>query len=196
MFGFYACRSARTTPKDSRRIRTTCGGMGAVDLRGRAASHGGGHEPATGVEVSARSSSSTAARHITSPRAGTQRRWCYQPSVRRWWRSPQAGLPGRESGLREGLRLLQLDPAPGTATIGRDVGRGPGPGDVNLRMSRTWAFGNKGESGVDNGGMPPGVGGVRGPEGWGTRRPASGRRTARRWSRAACSAPTAARSTT
>jgi hypothetical protein len=46
---------------------------------------------------------------------------------------------------------------------------------LNLRMSRTWAFGNKGESGLDNpNGMPPGVGGVRGAEGGGRGGPPGG----------------------
>jgi hypothetical protein len=35
--------------------------------------------------------------------------------------------------------------------------------NLNLRLARTWAFGNKGESGVANSaGMPPGIGGIRG----------------------------------
>ena len=67
-----------------------------------------------------------------------------------------------------GFGCFNLTPAPGTPTIGRNIGRGPGQVTLNLRASRTWAFGNKGESGLANpNGMPPGVGGVRGPEGMG-----------------------------
>jgi hypothetical protein len=61
-----------------------------------------------------------------------------------------------------GFGCFNLLPA-GTSAIGRNLGRGPGMVSVNLRLSRTWAFGNKGESGVaDPNGMPPGMGGVRG----------------------------------
>jgi hypothetical protein len=67
-----------------------------------------------------------------------------------------------------GYGCFNLRPAAGAATIGRNTGRGPGQVTLNLRASRTWAFGHKGESGVDNpNGMPPGVGGVRGAEGMG-----------------------------
>ena len=66
---------------------------------------------------------------------------------------------------------FSLNPAPGTASIGRNYGRGPGQVTLSLRLSRTWAFGNKGESGMASGsGMPPGMGGVRdggGPPGGG-----------------------------
>jgi len=57
---------------------------------------------------------------------------------------------------------FNLNPAAGTPTIGRNIGRGPSNFNMSLRMSRTWAFGNKGESGPADGGMPPGMGGARG----------------------------------
>ncbi len=63
-------------------------------------------------------------------------------------------------------------PAAGTE-IGRNSARGPASFTVNMRLSRTWSFGNKGESGVKDqqngppqgppppggGGPPPGGGG-------------------------------------
>jgi hypothetical protein len=57
---------------------------------------------------------------------------------------------------------FDLDPAPGMATIERNWARGPANVTLNLRLSRTWSFGNKGESGLENGGPPPGMGGARG----------------------------------
>jgi hypothetical protein len=81
-----------------------------------------------------------------------------------------SGCTGGNVVYAKGYGCFNLTPAPGTAVIGRGVGRGPGQVTLNLRMSRTWSFGNKGESGIDNpNGMPPGVGGVRGPEGMGGR---------------------------
>jgi len=57
---------------------------------------------------------------------------------------------------------FNLNPAAGTA-IERNYGRGPANVNMNLRISRTWAFGNKGESGpADQNGPPPGMGGARG----------------------------------
>jgi Carboxypeptidase regulatory-like domain len=61
---------------------------------------------------------------------------------------------------------FNLNPTPGTS-IDRNSGRGPSNVSISLRLSRTWAFGRKGESGPQNGGMmgpggggpPPGVGG-------------------------------------
>ncbi len=58
---------------------------------------------------------------------------------------------------------FNLNPAPGAATIERNSGRGPDMVTLSLRLSRTWAFGHKGESGAaDGSGMPPGMGGARG----------------------------------
>jgi hypothetical protein len=57
---------------------------------------------------------------------------------------------------------FSLNPTPGTE-IGRNSARGPANVTVNMRLSRTWSFGARGESGAkDNGGPPPGMGGIRG----------------------------------
>jgi hypothetical protein len=87
----------------------------------------------------------------------------------------QSSCPGGNLVYAKGFGCLNLNPASGTPIIGRNIGRGPGMVTLNLRASRTWSFGNKGESGVDNpNGMPPGVGGVRGPEGMGRGGPGGG----------------------
>ncbi len=62
---------------------------------------------------------------------------------------------------KAGYGCFNLNPAAGTA-IGRNSARGPGNFNLNLRVSRTWAFGSRGESGPAEGGPPPGMGGVRG----------------------------------
>jgi hypothetical protein len=59
---------------------------------------------------------------------------------------------------------FDLNPAPGTS-IGRNYGRGPINFNVNLRLARTWSFGNRGESGPSEMGPPAGMGGLRGPGG-------------------------------
>lgn len=57
---------------------------------------------------------------------------------------------------------FNLNPVPGTE-ISRNYGRGPLTASVNLRLSRTWSLGGRGESGPrDDGAPPPGLGGVRG----------------------------------
>jgi hypothetical protein len=61
-----------------------------------------------------------------------------------------------------GFGCFDLNPAAGTATVGRNSARGPGSFMLNLRLARSWAFGNKGESGPAQAGPPPGMGGVRG----------------------------------
>jgi hypothetical protein len=58
-------------------------------------------------------------------------------------------------------------PGPGDVIIPRNYGRGPGSFTINLRASRTFGFGKTGESGINDGGMPPGMGGGRGPGGGG-----------------------------
>lgn len=63
-----------------------------------------------------------------------------------------------------GFGCFNLNPGPGLATIGRNYGRGPAYTGLNLRVSRTWSFGNRGESGVAGGGGPIGLGGVHGGE--------------------------------
>ena len=61
-----------------------------------------------------------------------------------------------------GFGCFNLDPAAGTA-IGRNAARGPAQFTLNMRLSRTWSFGDRGESGIaDQGGPPPGGGGMRG----------------------------------
>jgi hypothetical protein len=63
-----------------------------------------------------------------------------------------------------GFGCFNLDPAPGTPTIGRNSARGPGMVNLGLRLARTWSFGGSGESGPAPGqmGPPPGGGGARG----------------------------------
>ncbi len=61
-----------------------------------------------------------------------------------------------------GFGCFDLKPAAGTPTIGRNSARGPASVTLNLRLSRTWSFGNRGESGLNNGGFRPGMGGERG----------------------------------
>lgn len=71
-----------------------------------------------------------------------------------------------------GFGCFDLNPAPGSASIERNWARGPANVTLNLRVSRTWGFGNKGESGLQDGGPPPGMGGVKGggpPSGGGSR---------------------------
>jgi hypothetical protein len=61
-----------------------------------------------------------------------------------------------------GFGCFDLNPAAGTPTIGRNYARGPANLSLNMRLSRTWSFGSRGESGVEGGGPPPGMGGMRG----------------------------------
>jgi hypothetical protein len=59
---------------------------------------------------------------------------------------------------------FDLNPAPSTATIGHNFGRGPADVNLILRVVRTWSFGGEGQSGpaqhTSGGGMP---GGGNGP---------------------------------
>ena len=74
---------------------------------------------------------------------------------------------------KTGFGCFNLNPAPGTPTIERNYGRGPGSVMLMLRLSRTWAFGGKRETdpnaagfGGPGGGPPPSGGGPgRGPGG-------------------------------
>ncbi len=72
---------------------------------------------------------------------------------------------GQNLKYEAGYGCFNLLPAAGTA-ISRNYGRGPGSFTVNMRVTRTWSFGDKGESGPrDQGGPPPGgppPGGMRG----------------------------------
>lgn len=58
-----------------------------------------------------------------------------------------------------GFGCFNLNPAPGTPVIGRNSARGPSAVNNALRLSRTWAFGPEGDSGVDANGGPSGMGG-------------------------------------
>jgi hypothetical protein len=72
---------------------------------------------------------------------------------------------------------FNLDPTPGEALIPRNYGRGPGSFTVNMRISKTWGFGEVvsrparqgggGPGGGAPGGMPPGMGGGGGGRGGG-----------------------------
>jgi Carboxypeptidase regulatory-like domain len=75
------------------------------------------------------------------------------------------GASGCNSGdlfYANGFGCFDLNPGPGVPTIGRNYGRGPDTVTLNLRVARSWAFGNRGESGVANGAGPIGLGGARG----------------------------------
>jgi hypothetical protein len=73
-----------------------------------------------------------------------------------------AACSGKTLVYESGFGCFNLSPTSGTQ-IGRNYGRGPASFTVNMRVSRTWSFGRKGESGQrDNNGPPPGMGGVRG----------------------------------
>ena len=61
-----------------------------------------------------------------------------------------------------GFGCFDLNPGPGVPTIGRNYGRGPDTVNLSLRVARSWAFGNRGESGLANGSGPIGMGGARG----------------------------------
>lgn len=75
----------------------------------------------------------------------------------------QAGCSGGGLLYAAGFGCFNLNPAPGTPVIGRNSAVGPDTVNLSLRLSRTWSFGNRGESGLANpGGMPPGIGGARG----------------------------------
>jgi hypothetical protein len=64
-----------------------------------------------------------------------------------------------------GFGCFNLTPAPGTPTIGRNFARGPGSFMLNLRIAKTWSFGNRAEA--NSGGFGPGGGMMRGPGGGG-----------------------------
>lgn len=71
---------------------------------------------------------------------------------------------------------FNLNPGPGEQIIPRNYGQGPTNFRVNLRMSRSWGFGKRGESGPGDGVMPPGMrtGGGPGGPGGGGRGPGGG----------------------
>lgn len=75
-----------------------------------------------------------------------------------------------------GFGCFNLNPAPGTSTISRNIGRGPGTVMLNVRLGRTWSFGNRGETAggglggirVNGGPPPPGMIIIGGGPGGGT----------------------------
>ncbi len=69
---------------------------------------------------------------------------------------------GSELVYASGYGCFDLTPAAGAQTIGRNSARGPANVTLSLRLGKTWAFGSRGESGINDGGPPPGVGGARG----------------------------------
>jgi len=74
-----------------------------------------------------------------------------------------ASCSGSDLAYKDGFGCFDLNPSADATTIGRNFARGPGNVSLNLRVSRVWSFGGKGESGIqDSGGPPPGMGGVRG----------------------------------
>jgi hypothetical protein len=78
-----------------------------------------------------------------------------------------ASCTGANLKYESGFGCFNLNPTPGTQ-IERNYARGPASFTVNMRVSRTWSFGNKGESGPrDQNGPPPGMGGGGPPRGGG-----------------------------
>ena len=74
---------------------------------------------------------------------------------------------GTDLKYEAGYGCFNLNPAAGTQ-IGHNYARGPASFTVNMRVSRTWSFGNRGESGPrDQNGPPPGMGGGGPPRGGG-----------------------------
>jgi hypothetical protein len=57
-----------------------------------------------------------------------------------------------------GFGCFDVKPAAGAPTIGRNAGRGPVTASLGLRVSRTWSFGGRGESGELETGIPGGHG--------------------------------------
>jgi hypothetical protein len=81
-----------------------------------------------------------------------------------------SGCSGANLVYKTGFGCFNLNPAAGTATIGRNSARGPGSATLMLRLSRTWAFGGKRESDPNASGFsgpPPGAGGGGGGGGRG-----------------------------
>lgn len=63
-----------------------------------------------------------------------------------------------------GFGCFNLSPIASDSIIGRNFARGPANFTVNLRLARTWSFGNRGESGMEPG-PPRRMGGFRGGRG-------------------------------
>jgi hypothetical protein len=73
-----------------------------------------------------------------------------------------ANCSGSDLVYKAGFGCFDLNPSADTPAIGRDYARGPGNVSLNLRVSRAWSFGKKGEGAQGDFGPPPGMGGVRG----------------------------------
>jgi hypothetical protein len=76
---------------------------------------------------------------------------------------------GTDLLYESGYGCFNLNPAPGTPTIERNYGRGPGTVMINLRLSRTWSFGKPAEANPAAGMGGPGMGGPPGGGGGGPR---------------------------
>jgi len=77
---------------------------------------------------------------------------------------PAAQCTGSNLLYANGYGCFDLNPAAGTS-ISRNYGRGPSSFFLNMRLARTWSFGNRKETSDNNmqqQGPPPGMGGVRG----------------------------------
>jgi len=74
---------------------------------------------------------------------------------------PSASCVGPNLKYTSQFGCFNLTPAPGTATIERNLGRGPMTATLNLRVSKTWGFGprREGSGGQQGGGGPDGMGG-------------------------------------
>lgn len=72
-----------------------------------------------------------------------------------------AACTGTNQVYESAFGCFNLNPVAGTS-IGRNYARGPASVNLNLRLARSWAFGDRGESGLAENGPPPGMGGIRG----------------------------------
>ena len=122
-------------------------GMGAVELRRRAAPHGGGHQPAAAVE------------DLGEPvHHGIERRAVQHHDGARYERRQHYGGASVDCGAGGGavhgaaiyyysasFGCFNLNPAAGTS-IGRNYARGPGAFNMSMRVMRTWTIGGKGEA--------------------------------------------------
>jgi hypothetical protein len=78
---------------------------------------------------------------------------------------PAASCTGGSLIYEAAFGCFDLNPSAGEPIIERNYGRGPGMVSVNMRISRTWSFGRRGESGPANAqnGPPPPPGTPGGP---------------------------------
>ena len=63
--------------------------------------------------------------------------------------------PGRPGLVPTGYGLLDPNPIPGETILSRNYGRGPGITMLNLRISKVFAFGARGEGSISTGGRRP-----------------------------------------